>query len=281
MTPQLRFVWLGGVIVVVALVGTWRAFAPAASRHGVEIDRSVRQVKRTLDRLGPATPISDTAAVEALVNQAPVEGSNRDSGASIEPVRALSVELVSMRFGQSSPLAYRAWRAAHGSVWTPLDYLSRVWGMREDYEKRFGRPYPDNPQQLFDDYWATPCELGESANRIVGVLTQPGTSQIVRGTILAANPLDPPLAGVLGAEVWEGQISSTMCPHWQPPRGREELLREHGWADVALVGVISVASDGSRRPMVMCFLWDPSASRWFLEHLRFTNENVPFCGLSY
>ena len=139
----MRKPWAAGLVVLAAcLVGTlvaWHALTLAASRHRDEFDRSVREATKALARLGPATPATDRAAVASLFETAPVEGSVRDDRASINRLRVLAAEFISMRFEQSSSSAYRAWRESHGAVWTPVDLLAESMGLRADYQRRFDR----------------------------------------------------------------------------------------------------------------------------------------------
>lgn len=210
--------------------------------------------------------------IGALVARIEVE---RDSDVNDAQVTALRSELESflrLRFVQPDAKQYAASRLTGGCRWTALEGLERGWRVVSDYEKLIREPPPAKPEvaALFERYWDSTASRFGGANRLVSIASEPVG---LAAHVGYSRDRDYPrllIAGQLGQRLWYGPVSASMCRWFDLPHEPTEVVAKNGRVLVAEVGVVAEWADGSRRPLILAWYFDPWVRRWILWQM---NEN--------
>lgn len=271
---------IGASAAGLALLGVflWRLAlwpAPAPDYTEQQIRAGQREYRTIAMR-----PLGDRGAIREALDRMVWQNDPPPGCGSKQALLDEVADFLYFRFAQPSVEAYKAWRRSTGCRFKDLAESLRPWYVDEAYEAYFGEPFPDDPdvERLFDRFWSAGLEWGGGVNRPVALAEEPKGLACVFGTITPGDPRRAMLAGEMSADLWHGGIASTMRGWWRPAQSTRDLLKRHGRAHYAVVGVILEYADGSRRPLILTWPWDPHAQRWVLEDVNV--KNFPAAALS-
>ena len=265
-------VCLGAVLVV---GGLWRSrhLRRAAAGYMTTQVRQGEAVYPTIHTrpIGSKEQIRDALGHTEFMNEPANRCGSRD--ALLDRVSAF----LYYRFVQDSPEVYAQWRRSSGHHLKSLDEMIHPWFIDQAYEAYFNEPFPEDPdvEALFRKFWPIGLGWGEGVNRPVALADESKGLTIRFGTLAPGNPNRDMLDGQLGTDLWHGGIAATMRRWWRQPHDTQDLLDRFGRADYAEVGIIMGYADGSRRPLILTYLWDPIEHRWSLEHVNVNNFDSP------
>lgn len=267
----------GVAAVAIALGALWRGGYLASpprppNEEWMERAAPVYAAIRTV----PTGSLGSVEAVREVLARAAVSGEAPPG--TREKLVDEAAAFVFHRFCQPSAGAYRAWREASGCVLKSMEEMtSPRYFVGEAHEAYFGAPVPAGTTvgELFERFWAASQEYGGGYNRVRAIAAEPGGLAVALGTITKADPFSrPALGGPMPEGYWHGASGATMRRWFTQPRDTEALVTRLGEVACAEVGMVVEAGDGSRRPVVLTYLWDPQAGAWSLEHVNVYNASV-------
>lgn len=199
---------------------------------------------------------------------------------SADRLQALQAEvatLFDLMFVHRSVEGYSAWRMARGAELIPLDEATSFWRVDLLYEGLAGNPLPEGSSAggVFADLWAAAPHAGGGRRWPTGIASGPEGMAIATGRFdWAARHNRPSLEGRIPHELWIGDQGFTYTPLWRF-RGehRGEIPERLRRTECAEVGLLLAFPDGSRRPLIATFLWDPAVRNWVL--FRINAYNFP------
>jgi hypothetical protein len=210
--------------------------------------------------------------VLAALSRADVTGKPKASNASADALEREAAEFIFLRFVAQDFDQYVQWRLSRGCRFLALDEMERVWFVHKEYQEVCGEPPPSvvTAETLMRGYWRTASTLHAGANRAMAMCDDPRGAMVCFDFIRTRHDDRIRLQGTLGPALWYGPVSSTMRTWFAPPTPTQDLFAAQGGLDVAEVGVVMEFEDGSRRPVVLAFFFDPARTQWVL---RYVNQN--------
>lgn len=196
----------------------------------------------------------------------------------------LIAEFVHMRFVVGDLTAYKAWRRAQHARLIPIDELRSVWLVGRMHERMLGEPLPDGigSEALFDKMWAVGSQRDRKGLWPIGIVTDPDGLVIAFGPFDARDPTNRPrLQSAIPNELWLGG-HAVAAGQWWMIAGAEQggrVPQRMQRTECAEVGMILTYPDGTRKPLALAFLWDPSRRDWSLIWLCLYNyppDGQPF-----
>jgi len=197
-----------------------------------------------------------------------------------------AAEFIRLRFVAKDAAAYQEWRLSRGCRFLPIERLEQQEQVLTMYPAVFGRPAPSSPstESVFAEYWAKTQTMYGGANSLnaiaserPGLVLRVGYSKDREHPQLSFDP-EP------GDRLWYGPISSSMRRWFDLPSSPETIVKRDGKVLLGMVGLISQWADGSRRPLILAFLFDQARSQWVLWLLSETNydpKETPVASLEY
>ncbi|MBL8745787.1 MAG: hypothetical protein JNK58_05445 [Phycisphaerae bacterium] len=220
----------------------------------------------------PQVPISAEAdEIMSILTMAPVRGVEKIGRDRAHLVLSAAAAFLANRFGRGDPVAYRTWRTSNRFRWKNRDALEESWTISRQYEKYTHRTASSLPE-MFDTLFREKAIANGGFNRVVGMAGDAAGMSIVFGVMTPGNPIREMLGGRLPSVIWHGGMSGTHCSWFTPERPYKERLARGEHVDYAEIGIIMSHADGSRRPLIMTFIWDPVPSQWELQVLNTNNE---------
>jgi hypothetical protein len=261
----------GVIVLVVLAAGAWLLLRSAPPEPEGFTERAAKIAKpyyETVPQIPVPTSVDEALSVLELgtIRVADLLGRERSYAA-----LGAAAEFLVKRFGRSDQVAYRKWRESLGFRWHGREFLEKWWDISKQYAK-YSPSSPVAPSEVFDLLYREKTNANAGFNRVVGMAGDASGISVVFGTMTPGNPGREYLGGRLPSEMWHGGISSTHCSWFAPPRPYKERLALGEHVQYAEIGVILSHADGSRRPLVMTFVWDNTASRWDLQVLNTSNE---------
>lgn len=273
----------GAAAVAAVALAAWRAgwmrvgpapesaagvYAREAHSAGVRAFEAVK-----MERLEPGMPVE---RVRAAIAAAELQGEVPADREVVQDLLHLVADLIYYRFCQPSPAAYREWRASRGDRPRELSEMVSATPLARNYESFLGRPLPapdaTTAERVFDELWLPSIEYGNGYNRAVGLAADDAGVLVRFGTWRSPEWDREAIAGKISADAWRGAIAANMRSWWSPPATPEEIIRKHGSATYAEVGVVMAYASGHRRPLQFCCVLDPDDGRW---HVLFvTAQNI-------
>jgi hypothetical protein len=268
---------VAGILLAIGVAGTvfWSWGTTVRSPpSGDYVERTARLAKPIYATLPHVSIPSSIDEAVSIIELAPVRGLDRVGKERWRELVHTAAEFVVRRFGRDDPAAYREWRLASGMKWRSREFLQQHWTIEEQYLKYAGKPLePGVPlPEAFDLLWRGKAETHGGFNRPVGMAGSTEGLSIVFGTMTPGNPVREHLTGRLSEELWHGGISGTHCAWLVPARPYRERIDAGETVEYASLGVIMEHADGSRRPLIMTFFWEPLTARWELQILNTNNE---------
>lgn len=220
-----------------------------------------------------ATCLTSVAEVRAVLARSEVRDPELASDPRLAELLDQSAEFLCGRYGPSANAdQYIRWRRDQGYRWTDRDDLEINWTVHEAWPLIVtdGTPFPgyDHPDRVFAGLFGPVLDLGTGRNRPIGISADSAGLIVDRDYPTKSNPDLDLISGTFDEGLWHGRSVGTLCAFWQPPRAFDRALVIDGSVEVVRIGMIVEFADGSRRPMIQKWLWDPKADRWFLYALN-------------
>ena len=208
----------------------------------------------------------DDEGLMKLLSQGKTDASGKHSDAELRDLAAATAEFIRLRFLQDSPAVYREWRTQKGYKQRPAEILKAVgiaynWAVWTN--QRGKEPSYVDLTDLMDGSFEASLNGLDGKARPVNISTDAEAFAINFYREDRGHPA-PMLKGIMGAELWLGNVAASPLPLWEPPHSRKALLSDPGWMRCADVGVILEGATGSRFPWVFTWIQDPVDHRWYL-----------------
>lgn len=177
--------------------------------------------------------------------------------------------------------AYLAWAASRGRVPVPREELVRFWNVGLMHGWAFDEPLPElmpvadpgwtQERAIFQKFWDH--AWSDASRRPIGMADEPAGIFVSYGTFDIAEPTNRPFSGgMLGRDLWIGAIAMSTTPFLHPRGTVDGRVPDRfdgtAFADVAC---LFAYKDGSRRPIILTFLWDPEGGFWVLHRINLHN----------
>lgn len=216
----------------------------------------------------------DEDSIRALLRTAPAMGAESVGEERYKALLDETAEFLYERFVKEDPRAYYEWRLSKGYLPQARSFLEEWWSVSAQYTKHGGEGNPSQitDEKIFEHLWISKRRSGEGFNLLTSLASGAEGWCLAFGDMTPGNPTRRLLECSLSSDTWHGAISSTHCAWFEAPRPYKQRLRDGEPVQYASVGVIGGYADGSRRPLVMTFVWDDLASRWDLQILNTNNE---------
>ncbi len=275
-----RAIPLFAAVAVVALI-VWMYFGRGVQRMGAPIgnghsaaSESPEELRGRAARVFAALPMDteclrDVAAMRAVLDSGEVRDPEFASDPRLAELLDQSAEFLCGRYGpDANPDRYIRWRQSQGYRWTDRDHLEMNWTVHEAWPLIVpgGSPFPgyDHLDRVFVGVFDSILDLNGGRPRPVGICAVPDGLLIDRDFPTKGNPDLDLISGMMDTELWHGHSVGTLCSFWQPPRTYDQILVNDGSVEVVRIGIVVEFADGSRRPVIQKWLFDPKADRWFL-----------------
>lgn len=278
---------MAGLAVAVGLGLCWLALSRlGAGRSEAERNKRVRaELRDDLFRRGqrafrtlPMTSITELSSRDdalLLLMRAEVIAPTEDGR--LQALREEVATYLDVTYVRRSADRYIEWRRSRQAEWIPMEELTRFWLIGSRHEGEFGEPIEpaQDEEALFRKFWDhAPEDFG-------GKLWPVALASGPRGLAIACGPFDasaignrPSLGGSVPRELWIGDYGGTFGPFWrtlgETSDGLPDRMRK---TECAEIGLVFKFKDGSFRPIVLTFLWDPGQRTWVL--FRINAYNYP------
>lgn len=256
------------VACIVAMIAAWRLGLFGWGSTADRLYDAVREGERAYAKVAMVKLVAPDAQGEI---ERIIAGVQVDADPSITPGRVRELmtclqEFVRLRLVTYDAKAYRNWRLAQGCTFASIAQLDRRTDLLRDYPAVFGRPAPPRPdaELLYFEHWDVMPTLFDGANELRALAADPEGWSVRVG--YSGDRSDPrlKLPERSGVQVWYGPVSAAFRSWFDPPVNPADLVARHGRVLAAEVGVVSEWADGSRRPILLAFIHEPSRNRWFL-----------------
>lgn len=277
---------LVAAIVSLAVVSfaIWRSgvLTPTSSGPDASQRETARVVGLGLDQFQRvrlvAQPRNESPTIRGahLKSIATIEGDIPSDPAVTEALFLKFAEFESLRYGGANADEYARWRISSGFRLRPLEIMQKEWFIREAFKATTGAELPLtlDPMETFSRFYAFGLTASDGASNPHKVADD--SSGVVAHFRKVTSILERPVVnGNIGTTLWYGRIAITMRKWWEPEPEYtpERILELQGSLLRAELGVITKFEDGHLCPRNYSFYWDPSASRWMLEHINDNNSD--------
>lgn len=284
MVPRRKGWALGAIAVIIAaLLGwvAWRRTDPApAEAVSREFDRNAAELfdrgqrEYTTIAMRSMRELTDVAGARAALDSV-VFLSEPAPPASKSALLDDVAAFLRLRFAAPSFDEYCAWRRASGKELISVGELVSTWCVDDRCPDELGTPYEvsASSEELFRQFWDAAPKWKNGGAWPTKIAAEGKGFVIACGPFSSDAPTNrPSVGGEMPREVWIGNIGGTSQPWWQTPGGKNGRLPDRFRStQCAEVGMVMEYADGSRRPMVLTFLWDPVLNVWTLQWINLYN----------
>lgn len=192
---------------------------------------------------------------------------------------ALAAEVTSflrLRYVDSDPRAYLAWRRVPGVAWVDRQRLASTWFVAKDYQAVTAQPWTDavSTEAAFRTLFESAFDAHAARRRFVGVCAD--GVRVARAVQRGGDTEYPYLSGGredpdVSDHLWYGARGATMRPWFAFKARRLEALQRGASVPVAVIGLPMINRAGERVPVLTEWFFDPLSSRWVLEAMYINN----------
>jgi hypothetical protein len=223
------------------------------------------------------TPISALGSIESVranLDAAVFTGTPPEGAGGVDSVLDAAAEFIYYRYVNTSVEEYKRWRRSRGYSMIPWGILRDTFHAHNVYEHLRGEPVPEGmgPETIFDRAWEAVLTFDGGAIRPVAIAAEAKGLTGVFGELTKADPYTrKAFEGPMRWELWRGGVAGTSTNWWSMALSRQDLLNRYARISYADLGIVVEFASGMRVPIALTFYWDPSVSRWRIEHYNMYN----------
>jgi hypothetical protein len=263
---------LAGALIAIIGAGTgvvaWQRLG-RVTRESDPVRYWQAQGRRVFSRMATA-PISDTAAIQTLLEQSVAEDGESRLGERPEllpSLREVAVQYIDARFSSATAGEYlQRMEAAGYRMKTAEEFEERYGPVRRIAE--YAGIESEDPRTVMGELWSFPLSMSATPS---DVCIDPESVVVTVATSNHNRHFTQEMGGLLGTHLWHGGVA-TSCRFWmQAPVLRADVVERDGEAVAARIGLIMSYADAPRRPVVFDLFFDPATRRWWLDGVSVTN----------
>jgi hypothetical protein len=188
-----------------------------------------------------------------------------------------------LRFLAPDADQYINWRRNAGYRLRDYDELNGMWQIEKDHAAIFNEPASKDRDldAMFRKFFAVGLTVSNGSAKPVKIADMADGLATVVGVVTSPSQPRPSVAGVMGAEMWQGKTSGTTRNWWNAPISWRDVLKRDRRVVWAEIGIVTTLGDGAVHPRVHSFFWDPARGMWILDGVYDYNFALAGAALEY
>jgi hypothetical protein len=268
--------------VLLGLMLAWHWWPKAKDAGALADPRKAELISQAAEILRPmpARPLAEMLEADTFERWGAEAADLKAGDAATDELLRETAEFLRMRFVNTDPAEYIAWRARKGYVWRPVKYMEQVWTVSEDVAMLTGKPVApgESLESLFSRLWHESL-TGSTPNPNrreypLKVLTDPRAVRVERGEFASVPKRLESIGGADSDVLWDGYNGGFLRRWWTWPTKPEDIARAAGSVKWASVALIVEDRESERGSMILRWFRDEKG-RWWLWDILSGNGSRP------